>query len=119
MGPTKLAKLWSGVVEIDVHCDRNTAALLETVQTTSSIVIEIVREAVSNAIRHGDASHISIDISVNEAASDVVVTVINNGALVPEHPVSGIGSQQLDDMTLTWSRENRADGVSLTATVPL
>lgn len=118
-GLTKLAALWSGVVEIDVNLDSETADLLEATQTTSSIVIEIVREAVSNSIRHGDASRISIDIHVNAAESDVFVTVINNGAPLPQQHTAGIGSQLLDDMTLTWSRENRSDTVVLTATVPL
>lgn len=114
-----LAQLWSGLVEIDVVCDATTTNVLDTAQTTSSIVIEVVREAVSNAIRHGDANHIVIEISMSDDDSDVLISITDNGAGIPSVCTPGIGSQLLDDMTLEWSRENVDEGVRLSAVVPL
>lgn len=118
-GVEELAQLWSGVVEIELTCDKQTFELLDQAQTTSSIVMEVIREAVSNAIRHGDASHIYVSITLCENKTDVSITVKNNGSLIPVDFTAGIGTKLLDDMTLSWSRNNESEGVLLTATVPL
>lgn len=115
----ELAQLWSGVVEIQLDCDKQTCALLDQTQTSSSIVIEVVREAVSNAIRHGDASRIHISIRLCANNTDIYIAATNDGAPLPTEFSAGIGSKLLDDMTLGWSRKNEPNGVVLTATVPL
>lgn len=116
---SELSALWSGVVEITCRCDELTAQQLNEAQTTSSIVIEVIREAVSNAIRHGDATQISIDVALVEADSEVHISINNNGAPLPQEPNPGIGTRLLRDMTLSWSRRNVADCVVLNAVVPL
>jgi hypothetical protein len=45
--------------------------------------------------------------------------VTNNGAPLPTNTTPGIGSRLLRDMTLSWSRQNRAGSVVLSAVVPL
>jgi hypothetical protein len=114
-----LAALWSGLVEINVNIDKKTVEVLESAQTTSSIVIEVVREAVSNAIRHGDATKIDIDVKYDQLQADIHITVKNNGKLLAAETTTGIGTKLLTDMTLEWSRENQPEGVELRAVVPL
>lgn len=116
---SELSALWSGVVEIDCRCDETTANALNQAQTTSSIVIEVIREAISNAIRHGDASRINIDVALAEPESEVHISITNNGSPLPKQLNPGIGTQLLRDMTLSWSRRNLAEHVVLTAVVPL
>ncbi|AWR20776.1 ATP-binding protein [Aurantimicrobium photophilum] len=118
-GVSDLASLWAGVVEIDVECEKTTIELLDASSTTSSIVIEVIREAVSNAIRHGDASEIEISIALSEDESDVIISVSDNGTGLTTNPEPGIGTRLLDDMTLEWSRVAVPRGVLLTASVPL
>lgn len=118
-GIKDLADLWSGLVEIEVLCEKSTFDVLDTAQTTSSIVIEVVREAVSNAIRHGDATEIVVDIGFIASESDIHITVTNNGSELPSEPAEGIGTKMLDEMTLKWSRENSTAGVMLMAVVPV
>lgn len=115
----ELAQLWSGVVEIQFDCDKQTCSLLDQDQTSSSIVIEVVREAVSNAIRHGDASRINVSITLCENNTDISIAVHNDGTPLPTEFSVGIGTQLLDDMTLSWSRQNEPKGVLLMAKVPL
>jgi signal transduction histidine kinase len=116
---SELSALWSGVVEINCQCDETTATALNQAQTTSSIVIEVIREAISNAIRHGDATRINIDVELAEPESEVHISITNNGAPLPKQLRPGIGTQLLKDMTLSWSRRNLAEHVVLTAVVPL
>lgn len=118
-GVKDLANLWSGVVNIEVACDESTTRVLNTAQTTSSIAIEVIREAVSNAIRHGDATHIKIWIALSDENSDVSITVTNNGKALLAESTAGIGTKLLDDMTLTWSRKNDKGFVKLSAVLPL
>ena len=118
-GVTDLAELWSGVVEIELDCEVQSYELLNSAQTTSSIVLEVIREAVSNSIRHGDAKHIVIAIRVDMNNADVHISVQNDGVPIPDNYNQGIGSGLLDSMTMSWLRENQSDGVQFHAVVPL
>lgn len=115
----ELAALWSGLVDIEVNFDQKTVEVLDGAQTTSSILIEVVREAVSNAIRHGDATKIEVAITYVDSHDNVHITVKNNGKLLPTETTTGIGTKLLTDMTLEWSRENKAEAVVLWASVPI
>ena len=71
---------------------------------------DLAQEAVSNAVRHGGAS--SVWISMERPEADVVtLTVRDNGQGVNPNPGRGLGSQQLDDCALEWSR-GRDEGFS-------
>ncbi|WP_280797636.1 hypothetical protein [Aurantimicrobium minutum] len=114
-----LAALWAGVVEIEVVWGDEVLNCLRNAATTSSIVIELVRESVSNAIRHGDAQHIWIEANLNDSRNDVVISVSNDGLQVSHNALPGIGTSLLTSMSLSWSRVNTEVGVTLTATIPL
>lgn len=74
--------------------------------TTSSIVLELTREAVSNAIRHGDAGRIEISVTADPLHQDIHLRVTNDGQLLPDDLVEGVGTRLLEDMTLEWTRAN-------------
>lgn len=118
-GIGQLAALWAGVVEIDTRLEENASSLLQSSPTTSSIVLEIAREAISNAIRHGDASHIDVHIHADSVDHTVHLSVSNDGRALPAGEVASVGTRLLDDMTLNWTRSNESGRVVLTASIPL
>ena len=118
-GIGQLVDLWSGVVEIDAHLEDNALLALARSPTTSSIVLELTREAVSNAIRHGDADTIDIHITVDSAGHDIHLLVTNDGSPLPDELVEGVGTRLLHDMSLNWERTCTEHQVRVSAAVPL
>lgn len=121
-GIEALAELWDGVVQIDLDLDPKAIKQASTSDSTSSIILEIVRETVSNAIRHGDATRIRVALmtkkSLDLTGSDLCVRIVNNGKRLSPATSPGLGSRMLDDFTVSWKRENTLNGVVVEAHVP-
>ena len=73
----------------------------------------------SNAVRHGDAKAVKVDI--DRVADDLLhVRVQNNGiAAEIQTDSSGIGSEMLDEICLTWELVSDKSGVTLCADLPV
>jgi signal transduction histidine kinase len=82
-------------------------------------VNEIVKEAVSNAVRHGDAKAVKVDI--DRVADDLLhIRVQNNGiAAEIQTDSSGIGKEMLDEICLAWELVSDKSGVTLSADLPV
>lgn len=113
----QLADLWQGVTEITWQLSHDAAAALDEHTVTRASFNELVRETCSNAVRHGEASHISISASVID--DELTLLVENRGAPVPEHRDPGLGSRLFDELTLSWTIEALPAGSRLTARLPL
>lgn len=114
-----LTELWGGVVTITLDLDDQAISTISASERTNSTVVELLREAISNAIRHGDASEVHVSVALSESKTDAYLRVSNNGALLGKHTQDGIGTKLFDDLTLNWNRRNRESEVVLEATVPL
>ncbi len=57
----------------------------------SQPIYRIIHETVTNALRHGNASHIEIQLEVDDEA--FALTVINNGCPLPDSLTEGVGLQ--------------------------
>lgn len=112
------ASVWSFSCAIDVVADPGVTASLEDDPSTSLALAEIIREAVSNAIRHGGAT--TIMITIDDAGSQLVrVRIIDNGHGPSSGATPGLGSQMLDEITYAWDLTATAHGTTLTADVAL
>ena len=114
-----LRELWSDAIAITVSLDPKDLKTLHSQPWTSKTVVELVRESVSNAIRHGNATRISIQIQCSLDSGSVNLRVANNGQPLPEGPRYGLGSQLFDEVCLDWNRRQESSGVVFEATVPL
>ena len=112
-----LIELWQGVCEVKVSINEALLNSISTNQVTSHCINEIVKESVTNAIRHGKARLVEISIQdLNDGSIRIEIT--NNGE-VSLLGSPGVGSQILDDITMHWSRESLGDEVRVTAQVAL
>jgi hypothetical protein len=114
---TDLTGMWFGICEIE-FCDPDALiGRLDTDPAGTASLIEIATESVSNAIRHGKATAISI--TVREANSGLVTLLISdNGAGLPSGSQPGIGSDLYASLAHEWSLTGSSDGTTLTAHVP-
>lgn len=115
----ELKELWSDAVEITVTLDQKDLLILRSHPWTSNMASELAREACSNAIRHGNATQIFIQIKTSLESQSVVVKVENKGEPIPENPRIGLGSQLFDEVSLDWSRKQIRGGVIFEARLPL
>lgn len=111
-----LTGLWKPVVEIRADVWPSAESRLAANSGLRRCVIEICREATSNAIRHGQAT--VVEISLVAMGETIVVRVLDDGDGVSARPTSGLGAAMLDDTCLRWTLVNRTDGgAELTANV--
>ena len=122
---------WRGVVDVDVDVDSSTVAAIDQSAPLAGHVAEVVREAVSNAARHGAARSVRIVLAAQAADTlagpggvdaglvGVIVTATDDGVGVRGPVVPGLGLGQLAGSSSTWSLVPGAGGGAvLTVTIP-
>lgn len=119
LGMERIRETWRGVCAVDIDIPEQAKDLLHSDGVLRSIIIDIVTEVVSNAVRHGNASMASVTLNVvGDSGDDLLVEVTTNGRGIEEPKRRGLGTQLLDECTLTWRREAGAAGDTLTAVLP-
>jgi signal transduction histidine kinase len=118
-GLSELRAVWAGICEIDIRISERAKRALGRSLDTSFCVNELVKEAVSNAVRHGDAS--KANVVIDRVTDDLLqITVTNDGRPVESRSLSsGIGSEMLDEICLSWDLTSDRSGVSLVAELPV
>ncbi|HEY4460091.1 MAG TPA: histidine kinase, partial [Pseudonocardiaceae bacterium] len=87
-------------------------------------LIATLREALSNAARHAQASTVSVDVTVDRSGRTVSLTVVDDGIGLPDEPGRRSGLANLAERAARWGgtfSARRADerGSELIWTVPL
>ena len=104
---------WQGICSVDWHFTERATRLLTRDVNARMCVNEIIKEAVSNAVRHGEANQVNIELD-RTGDELLVVTVSNNGRAPRQELRNGLGSQMLDELTLSWSLTyNRAQAKTI------
>lgn len=111
--------VWEGAVEVELpNISREVLAKLEANPVASACAAEVVREAVSNAVKHGGAEHIVIGVEMN-AAHLLGITVTNDGQPLPAAVEAGYGSTIMDEVAFSWQLENRGGFTVLGAAIAI
>ena len=115
----RLTGTWEGVCTIDAEVSNGAHERLTCDPIALATVIDILTEAVSNAVRHGNAEHTGISIvEVDDAL--IQVTVVNDGYTLGATPNnSGLGTALLEECTLSWTRDSNEQGHELVALIPI
>lgn len=109
---------WQGVFRIDLNESAEAVARIDSDQVCRRIVIDLLAEFVTNAVKHGQATSAHVTFSLPE--SDVLrVEGVNNGRSLAETPGAGLGSRMLSAVSLENGFENVPGGVRVWADIPL
>ena len=114
-----LAEFWEGVTKIRWKVAPKAAAVLNHHNATTATTIELVREACSNAVRHGRASQIDVSVTLEADEQHIAIRVSNNGALVKLRTKTGLGTRLLNELALTWTLNAQGDRTVLEARTPI
>lgn len=96
-----IALVWRSVATIEMSLDGSIIAQLDHDAVAAEQVVEVVREAISNAVRHGRATRIVVAASPTPP-SDIEVVIDDNGAFTAAQD-HGMGTQIMQSLT-RWLR---------------
>jgi two-component sensor histidine kinase len=111
---------WRGICEIKVSITDRAGRSLQKNNDACMCVNEIVKETVSNAVRHGEAKRISVEIDrVDDFELSILVS--NDGLPLSAQKRLGVGSRLIEELTTDWSIETiKATGLTVfKANLPL
>lgn len=116
---SNLVELWDEIVTIEVNISTEDLVRIQQDQFAVYAVIELVREACGNAIRHGAAKNIQVSITTTHDTNMILIVVANDGKPLIEGSKSGLGSQIFDEICLNWSRKQFGQNIRVDALIPL
>lgn len=115
-GMNRIEKTWDGICEVSISISLDAHEKLDSDVIIRSCFIDMVTEAVSNAVRHGQATE--VEVSAKSHDGDLVLDVRDNGPFVLVANAPGLGSSLLDDCTSAWSIQSASSGHHLHAVIP-
>jgi hypothetical protein len=99
----ELAQEWRGLAEIKFDID----PVADEEVKLRDIVAQLIEEAVVNAIRHGKAKNVRINVASNREF--IVIEVFDDGELKTDSPSGGLGTILFETFTSGWSISRRGD----------
>ncbi|MFM1785334.1 MAG: hypothetical protein RLZZ108_358 [Actinomycetota bacterium] len=116
---SELAEFWDGVARIRWKLTPAAKKTLAKQPVTSATAVELIREACSNAVRHGRAKQIGVLVSLSKDSKRLEITVENDGALVKLQSNPGLGTKLLNELTLSWKLSSAEGKTTLLAETPV
>lgn len=98
-------ELWSGVTTIELTANIQTLCLLAADSYATSTAIELVREGVTNAVKHGKPKKIVVFANANPGSDqlgNLTLEVRNDGEPLMHGP-AGLGSEIFSELTTDFS----------------
>lgn len=117
---TVIQELWKGICEVEITFSEPALQAVEKLDTASLVLNEVLKEVVSNAVRHGSASKALIEIGL-DSYGDIKIVAANDGKKPLGNIVESLGSRMLDavsiERSLLWNEESNY--TEFIATIPL
>jgi|GEM_PF-2382839 len=98
----EISGVWAGVLTFNTQISQAAKTALANDAALCGSVAELIREAVSNAYRHGTATEVEINLRVEEPDL-LLCQVSNNGKAVESEQQSGLGTALIGEMCWQWS----------------
>ena len=116
----ELVRTWAGVCNIKIESSARADRAIDANLDVRNCINEICKEAISNAVRHGNAKNAVIRLSRDK--DDVIELEICNDGYKPlrEQP-NGMGLSMIDDLSLSWqlTTERHKNQTCLVAQLPI
>jgi signal transduction histidine kinase len=113
-----LIEFWEEVATITVSIDPALQLDTDAFQQQSQLILELMREACGNAIKHGKATTITISVHLSQPDSTIQLTVENDGRELETNTIPGVGSRIFDESCLSWKRYQAGERVRVEAVIP-
>lgn len=112
----RILRVWEYSVSIDVTRTDEASRRLDSDPIAAHSVVSVLREAMTNSARHGEASSLRISLDVDTPRT-IALVVIDNGRHSDRSPTPGLGTHTLDAACVSWGLESLETGHRLTARI--
>jgi ABC-type transport system involved in cytochrome c biogenesis permease subunit len=103
---SEITSVWRGICEIQCTISNEVQEIAANKLVVSQVLNEILKEVISNGVRHGQATTIQANIQLLDP-SDLMVLVTNDGLKPTQEKIESVGSRMLDaiclERTLNWN----------------
>lgn len=113
----EIKSTWKGVCDFDYQISPSAELALSKNETAVTCLIEITKELISNANRHGDANKFWLNAFLNQDG-DMSIVAGNNGRLVEGGAGAGLGFEMISQLTKDWSPVG-GSSTSFSGTLPM
>ena len=104
----QIVDIWSDAAEITIEIPTDLEAAIVRAPLASEALIEISREFITNAIKHGKASKVSLEVSRLDDLR-IAIQVVDDGQGLPPGAKPGFGSKLLSELSLVWRQTREGD----------
>ena len=111
-----IAEVWEDTCEIEYLIQPDAQAVLDQQQSLARSTVEVLREAITNAIKHGKAKNIKVSITKNGQLVDLIVD--NDGSEIVTGQ-RGLGASVIAELTHSHTLYSSRGGVRFTAAIAL
>jgi signal transduction histidine kinase len=111
-----IADVWEDTCKIEYLIQSDAQSALDQQQSLARSTIEVLREAITNAIKHGKAKNIKVSITKNGQLIDLIVD--NDGSELVTGQ-QGLGTSVIAELTHSHKLYKTRDGVRFTAAIAL
>ena len=112
----ELILLWEGALDLHVVLHDRAKEALAKDQAAARCALEVCREAVTNAVKHGSAEQVRISITPGDGF--VTIKAVNDGINLTRE-LAGQGINLYQEVAHSFSLTDEPDGVTLELKLPL
>jgi len=115
----ELNNTWAPLIEINMHCQPELAALVSSDPVALEIVAEVMSEFVTNSLKHGRAT--LADAELTQSSQNLLALRLgNNGSpIIDDDVLVGLGGNFIDSVAIIHQRVSLPDGVEIKMQIPL
>lgn len=99
----QIVEIWSDAAEITIDIPEQLEAAITRQPLASEALIEISQEFITNAIKHGKAKNVSLNVFRLDDLR-IAIKVVDDGQGLPPGAKPGFGSKLLSELSLVWSQ---------------
>ena len=113
---TDVADTWQGLAEVAWTVDPAAAVCIDRDPLCTQVLADLASEAVSNAVRHGKATRVDVEVDLDGKGDALVRLRVTDNGSVPDTEGVGLGTTLLTRCTYDWSLSRGP--TTLTARLP-
>lgn len=113
----EIVDTWAGVCDLTYEISPSAEAAVSASQTSTICLVEIVKELISNAKRHGGATKFWLNAHLDQSG-DLAIVAGNNGTNKSPSDGGGLGFEMISQLTRNWNFSG-TDFTHFTTVLPL
>lgn len=113
-GINEIQRTWDGVCQVNVEAGADATHVLEQDDTCRQAALLVIGESVANAAIHGKSTRVNVFIAA-QGWRFLILEIDDDGSGPSEGGSAGLGTELLNDVCATWTREHSNQGTRIQA----